>query len=463
MQALRSILSALHTVQRDLCFRLQLVKEYASVVEDDFAWGGVLDDVVSAYKEHAKYPKPETINARFETDLTDAEASGDPEIALSRLVDELQAQAFKRRLIEAAAEDKLDEALQKARSLIIEYGGGPRDEVSGDISKLSFEAIYAEVCGRKPGLRIPIDELENVIYRIPYGRVFTVGAFTGGFKTSFAINLAEQNLIEGFNIAFLSLEMSKVEIYNRFLSRHSYSLPNVDEVPYETIEKGRLLDAQRGTLQLVEQNLRKMPGKLLIYDSSDVLSCGKNFIDSIEAVTRLADEECDGKLDAVIFDHIQLAKFYMKGKKDALEAGNEAMNKVRELSLSFKEGGLIWIVLSQFNRQSYGKALRKEGRYTLEAFAEVNELERASYYCLSLFFDEQLKAAGHIKYQLLKNRGGEVLEEPRTTACKPGVCAVGRVQQAELFSLDTMNEIYEAEKKEGGDIFDEMSDGGGVH
>ncbi|MBQ9441579.1 MAG: hypothetical protein IJU55_01015, partial [Selenomonadaceae bacterium] len=43
---------------------------------------------------------------------------------------------------------------------------------------------------------------------------------TGGFKTTFMVNLAYNKILEGRNVVFFSLEVTKEDMYYDFLSLH---------------------------------------------------------------------------------------------------------------------------------------------------------------------------------------------------------------------------------------------------
>ena len=468
MSSFRSLFYTLHKIGTPQNFKLRLLADYAEQVNEKgtFPFGPVIDFCIEAHGKQDSYPKPSTINKKF-ADLFDPELSeiddiDDPIVWLDEIFQTLEVQTFRMKVMSGSVENDIVKAVSAVRDVVVEFGKSYVEEVVGSIDPMSIEDIYNEISERKPGMKTYVAELDEAIHRIGFGRVFTIGAFAGHFKTSFALNLAEQNVMDGFNIAFISLEMTKNEIYQKFLSRHTASLISVPEpVAFTDIQSANLTKDQIRWLIDAEQNIKSAPGMLLIYDSADLMSYGPDFIQNIESICHKAEQELDGQLHAVVFDHLQIAKFHMPKARDPYEAGNAVMGKIRDLSLAFKKEGLIWIVLSQFNRDSYAKALRLEGRYTLASFAEINEIERASYYALALFLTETLKENRTIKYQLLKHRGGPVLEEPRETECDPASGTVGSRRSVELFGLDTIGELRDA--VDAGDLdLDDFEETGGV-
>lgn len=78
----------------------------------------------------------------------------------------------------------------------------------------------------------------------------------------------------------------------------------------------------------------------------------------------------------------------------------------------------------------------------MNALAEFNQLEQSSYYVTTLFYDEQLRASGEVKMQLLKHRSGSIIEEPFTTATMPEVFFVGDMEgYRESFTPDILDEV----------------------
>jgi len=115
---------------------------------------------------------------------------------------------------------------------------------------------------------------------------------------------------------------------------------------------------------------------------------------------------------------------------------------VNDLVISFSERGLIGILLAQANREGWKKACKRGGKYALDAIAEFSQLEQSSYYIVSLFLDDALRASGEVRMQLLKHRAGNVIEEPFTTLVVPDNFFVGdRSGYAEAYSVQSLEDV----------------------
>ena len=67
---------------------------------------------------------------------------------------------------------------------------------------------------------------------------------------------------------------------------------------------------------------------------------------------------------------------------------------------------------AQTNREGWKRAVKRGGVYDLTALAEVNEGERASSVVMSIYVDENMKAAKEAKVQLHKVRFGPGIADP---------------------------------------------------
>ena len=130
----------------------------------------------------------------------------------------------------------------------------------------------------------------------------------------------------------------------------------------------------------VKPSFHELSGEIIILDRDDITDSrgrvtDKSFTDELD---RISDEY---EIDCVCLDYIQ-----MVGNFKAL-SGEEGVNEFiaffHSLIVSYKEKGLIGILVSQANRQGWAKAARNQGAYTLQALAEYNHLERNSYYVVS--------------------------------------------------------------------------------
>lgn len=112
---------------------------------------------------------------------------------------------------------------------------------------------------------------------------------------------------------------------------------------------------------------------------------------------------------------------------------NQYISFIRRLGIRFrrdKENPTQWrkltnVVLAQTNRTGWQRAVKNNGRYTLTALSEANELERASSYVVTLFTNEDMKISKEASAQLLKSRYGQTIYEPINIFADPERYIVG--------------------------------------
>lgn len=273
-------------------------------------------------------------------------------------------------------------------------------------------------------------------------------------NTTTTANIVYRNVYEyGYNFAYISLEITRLELLLGFWCLHSL---------HEKFDKSKRLntrDVRNGTLTeeqkrylfdvIVPDFENNSKGKLRIIDEGDFHNFSEGeIIQKLEEI----DDEFDKKLDGVVLDHANLCKFYEKSSDNVGEATNRFVSLFRRLSNAFRLDpetgnmrGLTTILLAQTNRMGWHEAAKKGGAYDLSALAEANELERCSSVVMTVFHDKNSSKLNELKVCLLKNRYGAAHEEPIITSVIPEHYYVGdnldgyEYNDNDVFSTD--NEI----------------------
>lgn len=312
------------------------------------------------------------------------------------------------------------------------------EEDDVDECNISFRDRYTKSMKENSGLKTYIDQIDDEIGSITKGSVCTLAGFTGSFKTTWAVNMAVKNAIEGKNIAYISLEVTKEQLEYSILSLYSndtkFSRMGYRPLEHQKIRQNKLdPDDINFLCDVLEPEYRKtIEPNLHILDESRFKTFSESEI--LDVLYRLDDEK---PLDAVFFDHAGLFAF----KSPLYNSGNVgvAINKyvsfIRQISICFrkqdgKTRGLSSVLLAQTNRSGFkeaSKSFRKltminrpgdKGKhidtnidgYQLTALSDANELERCSSVVLSVFTNDDLKAAKQAYVQLLKTRYGSVVQ-----------------------------------------------------
>lgn len=292
-----------------------------------------------------------------------------------------------------------------------------------------------------------IADVDTVVTGIESGTLVTVCGFTGSFKTTTAISTAVFNAIKGRSTAILNIESPIRNIKIQALSCLSFSpYFQGDPIPAKSILKRTLTDVESEALVRLEDEFENLPGKIYLFGPSDVRGPLLTSIPSI--MSYMADKG----VNAFMVDHIQLFKYFRNddrfGKSD-VSTVDEVIRTITDQSVALAEKGYDFrgMVLSQANREGYGKAVRKGGRYDLSALAEYNELERSSAYVLFLFSSEELKSLNELRVQLSKHRNGDVIEDPVSVFCDPEYSVVGGFidDEGSAFSSDMVRTLISSD------------------
>ena len=286
------------------------------------------------------------------------------------------------------------------------------------------------------GISTGVKRIDNDTGGLQPGTLNTILGFTGSYKTTWAVNIAYNAMVEGKNTLYLSLEVQTESIWFDLISRHSYSKEFKESLEHKLLKKKKLNEAQYNLLsEKVLPSLNKLPGKTYVVDETDLEAYSfYAFENKFREVEKLAIEETGKGIDLVVIDHAQLLKF----SKDMKSVGNET--SVINMYVSFfRQNAIDWIkegrqvcmlMLSQSSRTGWQEASKNQGMYRLTALAEAIELERASSVVMSSYTDTALKQVNSAKVQVLKNRDGEVMTEAMEIYVDPVYCAFGDVDGA---------------------------------
>ena len=272
-------------------------------------------------------------------------------------------------------------------------------------------SLYEGKKNSKLGLLTGIASLDEVCYGLGYGRLAVVYGYVGQGKTTLLLNLLYMAVSHGYNSAFISLEITKGDLYLQFLSIHSYKMASKfgkDPVEYQAILKGALSKEEEAyVFGDLENSLKELPGKVVFIEQDDVADFTYGGLQSF--LTSL-----DFPVDALFLDYMQVLIPYVIGKtRNDYMAAAKVVSDFRRIAVgSTVYPQRIVVVGAQANRDGYERAVIKDGQYDLRAIAEIPQLEKEAYYAISVYTDDKLRQSGETKICLPKHRGGRIISEP---------------------------------------------------
>lgn len=232
----------------------------------------------------------------------------------------------KQRKVEQS-KDEIHEIVEELQSLLMARTEGIT------LSKLTADIKDDYFNGRdSPSVKMGVKGLDDIIKNLEQGDVTVIAARPAVGKSAFVIQIAE-HLCKDMKVGFFSLEMSRKQIFERFVAHISGI--SLDRVRFGTEYLHDEKERYEKAVKKLEQN-----ENIMIYADEKGFKCPRT-ASEIEAVCR---SEC---IDIAIIDYLQLMtpeKTYQGNK--AAEVG-EISRKVKEASMRL---GIHIIALSQMSR-----------------------------------------------------------------------------------------------------------------
>ncbi len=311
-----------------------------------------------------------------------------------------------------------EEIVSRMLSIYRSFPGASVEEKLPDLGARGFDEIYAKKEARPKGVPFLCPEVDEASGGITPATVNTIFGWAGSYKTTAAVNIAYKAYYEGgYNVVFISKEISRDEILSSFLSLHSKHPKFMeDAIPHDAIRKVLLDEKQKKHMLCTVRPDFDSGGKghIAILDETNFRNW--SYMEIEDTLLKIQDL-FGGVVHLVVMDYIQLMKYTdnpdVRGLTDSLKI-NSYVSFFRELAIKHEFGVLL---VAQSNREGYHRAKKfkekdNEGKFDMLALAEAHELERSSSRVLSIYTSDKLLYANECKVCLLKNRYGRTIEDP---------------------------------------------------
>src|SRR3954447_16938862 len=264
-----------------------------------------------------------------------------------------------------------------------------KEILSDELDRLEKLATgESELTGTPSGFR----DLDNITGGFQPGNLIIVAARPSMGKSALVVNMAENiSMKHGLPVAFFSLEMSEVELAQRFIACRS-------RIPGDRLRKGKV--SQRDWPKVVRACGELENAPLWIDDSSDL-----GMLDLRAKARRLhAQEQSRGGLGAVIVDYLQLMR------ADDLRANRvEQVGRMsRGLKIMARELNVPVIALSQLSR---AVEQRHDKKPILSDLRESGQIEQDADLVMFIYRDEyyekdESESQGLADILIAKHRNG---------------------------------------------------------
>jgi len=309
-------------------------------------------------------------------------------------------------------------------------------------------------------------------------------------NTTWAVNMAVKNALEGKNIAYISLEVAEDQLEYSILSLFSndnrFTRMGYHPIEHQKIRQNKLYEDELNFLcDVLEPEYQKsIAPNFHIIDRSRFKTYSES--EFIDILYQLDDEK---PIDAVFVDHVgELAlrsPLYNGNNTGAII--NKYVSFFGELTVDFRQNKnqkrqVTMVLLAQTNRSGYKAAatsFRKlslvtrpndknkslntqvEG-YNLTALSDSNELERFSSIVMTVFANDDMKIAKQAYVQVLKTRYGQNVP-PTPVDIEPEVYSFGgdaSVDESELSAdlVDSLASCEISQKSAGTNIISDLDD-----
>jgi replicative DNA helicase len=256
-----------------------------------------------------------------------------------------------------------------------------REEV-GEISKRNDKG---EVSMSELFVPTPFTGLNNFIYGFRYGSLSLLGARPAMGKTTFAVALAADAARRGIKTLFISIEMSKTEIAQKFISHAS-------GIHFNKILEGYTFEEQDWThmAEMLGQENEAWSNNLSIDDKSETT------VDVMRSINWGINEG----YKFIIVDHLHELAFDDRRSHISL---TEAMGDfVKRLRNTAQRNNIALLALCQLNREVEKRSAKIPIASDL---GESGTLERVAHNIIFLYRQEQHK--GEVDVVVAKARGGQ--------------------------------------------------------
>jgi replicative DNA helicase len=270
-----------------------------------------------------------------------------------------------------------------------------------ELKVLVKERLHELTTAKKEDLKIKgvptglvsIDEMFNG--RMQNGALIILAGRPSQGKSTLALNiLRNASLFENSSVAVFSLEMSKQQLTNKFISTES-------DINSKDIDKGFVYDSDKQAL--IEASGRLYDSKIFIDDSS--------YLTPMILRSKATNLKVKHNIKLIVVDYLQLMSGDDKKGKNREQEISEIS---RSLKILAKDLDLPIIALSQLSRAC---ETRTDKRPMLSDLRESGSIEQDADNVLFVFRPEYYKfenfedgSSTHNKAEIIfgKNRGGEV-------------------------------------------------------
>lgn len=290
------------------------------------------------------------------------------------------------------------------------YRDSHGQKLRGDIRNETKDAMQrylkAEMDpGNQVGILTGLDCIDQKTKGIKKGEMWILAGFSSHGKTTLALNMLHSAIVRGYNVFYMSMEMSREQIKEIIYCIHS------GHSKFEGIHKPLVLDDIRyGKLTpeakafyfdhvLKDFNENQEYGRYYVMQPNQVVTPKV-----LQAEAELVHHQ-EFEVDLIVPDYAGLMQpdhFF----RDWRAGLNSVLKNLKQMCLSFSGGDKVAVLTPfQCNREGMREAANNNGIYKdLKCLSDANEADRSSDVVLAIYTDDELKARNEAVLTQLKGR-----------------------------------------------------------
>ena len=251
-----------------------------------------------------------------------------------------------------------------------------------------------------------------------FAGLYIIGAISSLGKTTFCIQMADQIAYKGQDVLIFSLEMSKVELMAKSISRLT---SEYDQIKYNSLNDAKTTrgiltggrgqnysEAEKDVIAAAKDHyFRNVAPHLFIYEGVGTIGA-RQVRERVKNFTELT-----GKAPVVIIDYLQI----LAAPEDKYLTDKQAIDQnVMELKRISRDYEIPVIGVSSFNRENYNAPVN------MTAFKESGAIEYSSDVLIGLQYKEMKELGEDPKAN--KNKAAEIFNQINEKAAKREPIAV---------------------------------------
>ena len=285
-------------------------------------------------------------------------------------------------------EEKVDQVNQLLISNKITTNTGAPVEISSILDVVKNELQNSDLLSQKL-IKTGFKDIDKRIKGFKNGDLIIVAGRPGMGKTTWALNIATNNILAGKTVLVFSLEMTNEQLIKKIISSES-------GLSMDSLLTGNLTADQWNKFNTIEDQLSKT--NLYVYDKSPITI--ETLINKTKAIQAIKD------VDLIVVDYLQLLMTSNKAPSNS-DSRAASMTYISNLLKGLaKDVGCPLISLSQLNR---GVEARTDKRPVLSDLRDSGSIEQDADMVIMLYRQEYYDSldTGLAEVIIRKNRLGE--------------------------------------------------------